>query len=383
MKEDNTPETPETVPMTPLQPATKVCIAPLPYLYDPEDGRVKTILTQVTEHCEITLEETEMRPVEKPEEPGEEPGENPEGPGENPEEPGTDEPAAQSEEDGEPVEPENPDEGEKEKGEEGDDEEGEDPGTEDEPEMEEVVVVEGEKPDEVWRRVWQSIRYLSNHSCWTDSDDDTFILQCRTEQFAAETICGCTPNCCKCDPDQIVLTLSYSPYPKNPLVEADVTVVVNGKVARLNISHEYLNEHFDPYTGKLYIMREDFPEFFYAEGYGDCCLCKRHLTITLHYNAGYKTIPAALLPLICPLMAQIDEAKIPLSDCASAMTKVSGLLKSLKKGDVQYTWSDTDTAASRTNALFTDMFDVALVTELASISRCEQIIVPDEFGDVI
>lgn len=394
MNEDNTQDTPTSVPMTPLQPATKVCVAPLPYLYDPDDERIQTILHQVTEHCEITLEETEMRPVEKPEPTPDEPGKNPEGPGENPEEPGTSEntntpfsptgqnghneakangdntdtPSSSTDENGEePTEPTNPEE----------------PTDPDEPEMEEVVVVEGEKPEEVWRRVWQAIRYLSNHSCWTDSDDDTFILQCRTEQFTAETICGCTRDCCQCDPDQIVLTLSYSPYPKDPLVEADVTVVVNGKVARLNIDHNYLNEHFDPYTGKLYIMREDFPEFFYAEGYKDCCLCKRHLTITLHYNAGYKTIPAALLPLICPMMAQIDEAKIPLSDCASAMTKVSGLLKSLKKGDVQYTWSDTDTAASRTNALFTDMFDVALVTELASISRCEQIIVPDEFGDVI
>lgn len=397
MNEDNTQDTPTSVPMTPLQPATKVCVAPLPYLYDPDDERIQTILHQVTEHCEITLEETEMRPVEKPDPTPDEPGENPEEPGENPEEPGTSEntntpfsptgqdghneakvngdntdtPSSSTNENGgeptEPTEPTNPEE----------------PTDPDEPEMEEVVVVEGEKPEEVWRRVWQAIRYLSNHSCWTDSDDDTFILQCRTEQFTAETICGCTRDCCQCDPDQIVLALSYSPYPKDPLVEADVTVVVNGKVARLNIDHTYLNEHFDPYTGKLYIIREDFPEFFYAEGYKDCCLCKRHLTITLRYNAGYKTIPAALLPLICPMMAQIDEAKIPLSDCASAMTKVSGLLKSLKKGDVQYTWSDTDTAASRTNALFTDMFDVALVTELASISRCEQIIVPDEFGDVI
>lgn len=378
MNEENTvPATPitrpESVPSVPLQPANKVCVAPLPYLYDPDDERIKTILTQVVEHCEITLEETEMRPVEKPDVTPDEPVENPE---ENPEEGDDDNTET----------PSSPTVGnDNEEGEVNDDETKDDESQDDdkEPEMEEVVVVEGEKPDEVWRRVWQAIRYLSNHSCWTDSDDDTFIEQCRTEQFTAETICGCTPNCCKCDPDQVVLTLSYSPYPENPLVEAIVSVVVKGKVARLHIDDKYLNEHFDPYTGKLYIMREDFPDFFYSENYGACCLCKRHLTITLRYNAGYKAIPAALLPLICPLMAQIDEAKIPLSDCASAMTKVSGLLKSLKKGDVQYTWSDTDTAASRTNALFTDMFDVALVTELASISRCDQIIVPDEFGDVI
>lgn len=331
MKDDTT-----SVPSTPLQPADKTCIAPLPYLYDPDDERIVTILKQVTEHCGITLEQTEMQPVEKPQ-------------------PAPDEPVE------EPVE--TPEEGET--------------------EMEEVVTVEGEKPEDVWRKVWQAIRYLSNNSCWTDSDDDTFIEQCRTEQFTAETICGCTPDCCKCDPDQIVLSLSYSPYPNNPLVSADISVVVNGKVARLNLDHNYLNEHFDPFTGKLYIMRDDFPEFLYSEGYGNCCLCKRHLTITVRYNAGYKNIPAGLLTLICPILAQIEEAKVPLSDCAQAMTKVSGLLKSLKKGDVQYTWSDKDTAASRTNALMTDIFDVSLVSELASISRCDQIVIPDEFGDVV
>lgn len=380
MNEENTVPTtpitrPDSVPAAPLQPAEKICVAPLPYLYDADDERVQTILKQVVEHCEITLEETEMRPVEKPDVTPDEPVEEPE---ENPEEEGSDntnEPISPTVENGE------------EKGEvNGEETEGENSQGDNEPtdpEMEEVVVVEGEKPDEVWRRIWQAIRYLSNNSCWADSDDDTFIEQCRTEQYDAHTICGCTPDCCKCDPDHIVLTLSYSPYPQNPLVEAIVSVVVNGRVARLHIDEKYLNEHFDPYTGKVYIMREDFPEFFYSENYGTCCLCKRKLTITLRYNAGYKTIPAALLPLICPLMAQIDEAKIPLSDCAQAMTKVSGLLKSLKKGDVQYTWSDTDTAASRTNALLTDIFDVGLVSELASISRCDQIVIPDEFGDVI
>lgn len=395
MNDDNTqpsvPATPiirpDNVPAAPLTPADKVCVAPLPYLYDEDDERVETILKQVTEHCEITLEVTEMLPVEKPTEPEEPPVEKPEGPGETPPEGGgnenTDIPSPSSDENGgeptEPTEPEPPTE----PIEPTDPEPPTEPTDPDEPEMEEVVVVEGEKKEEVWRRIWQAIRYLSNHSCWTDSDDDTFIEQCREEQFTAETICGCTRDCCKCDPDQIVLQLSYSPYPINPLVSADVTLMVNGKMTRLNIGHEYLNDHFDPYTGKLYIMRDDFPEFFYSESYGTSCLCKRHLTITLRYNAGYKQIPAGLLTLMCPIMAQIDEAKIPLSDCASAMTKVSGLLKSLKKGDVQYTWSDTDTAASRTNALFTDMFDVALVTELASISRCPQVIIPDEFGDVV
>lgn len=321
MNEENEQNNPTTNPSTPLG-----CIAPLPYLYDEDDTRVQTILEQVVLHCEIELEQTEERPIENPDAPAE---------------------------------------------------------SGDQPETETVVVVEGEKKEEVWRRIWQAIRYLSNHSCWTDSNEDTFILQCREEQFTAKTISGCTRDCCKCDPDQIVLPLSYSPFPANPLVEADVTVVVGGKVKKLTIGQEYLNEHFDPYTGKLYIMRDDFPDMFYNKGGNSGCLCRRNLTITVRYNAGYATIPAGLLTLICPLMAQIDEAKIPLSDCASAMTKVSGLLKSLKKGDVQYTWSDTDTANSRTQALFTDMFDVALTTELASISRCAQIVVPDEFGDVI
>ena len=103
----------------------------------------------------------------------------------------------------------------------------------------------------------------------------------------------------------------------------------------------------------------------------------------MKYNAGYARLPNGLLPLMCPIIAKIDEAKISLSDCASAMTKTVGLLKRMKNGNIEREWSDKDNGASATETLLTDIFDIALVAELQAISRCEEITTPDEFGDVI
>lgn len=242
--------------------------------------------------------------------------------------------------------------------------------------------VEGEDVDLLWKKIWLAIRFLSLHSCWTDSSDDTLVLQCRTQQTTAMQLCGCTRTCCNCDDDHIVVPLEYAPLTEEPFVGGTISVVVGGKLIKQKLTAEYLNEHLDPYTNKLYIICDDFPEIMYWQNKW-CCLCKRQLTITLKYNAGYESLPNGLLPLVCPIISQIDEAKISLSDCASAMTKTVGLLKRKRNGNVEYEWSDKDNGASATQTLLTDIFDVALVAELQAVSRCGEVTTPDEFGDVI
>ncbi len=241
---------------------------------------------------------------------------------------------------------------------------------------------EGEDVDLLWKKIWLAIRFLSLHACWTDGDNDTMIMQCRTQQATANQLCGCTKRCCNCDEDHIVIPLEYAPVDDEPFVSGMISAVVAGKFVKQELTAEYLNEHLDPCTNKLYIMRDDFPDIFYWN-HKCCCLCKRQFTITLNYNAGYEKLPNGLLPMVCPILAKIDEAKISLSDCASAMTKTVGLLKRKKNGNVEYEWSDKDTGASSTNTLLTDIFDVALVAELQAVSRCGEITTPDEFGDVI
>ena len=165
-------------------------------------------------------------------------------------------------------------------------------------------------------------------------------------------------------------------------VSGTISVVIGGKVVREEIPTDYLYEHTDPYTNKLYIMREDFPDLL-LWNHRCCCLCRRNCTITLEYNAGYEVLPDGLLPLICPLLTKIDSAKIGLADCAAAMTQVVGLLKRKKVGNVEYEWSDQDSDTAVTQALFTDLFDVAMMAELEAISRCDDAMSIEEMGDVV
>lgn len=241
------------------------------------------------------------------------------------------------------------------------------------------------KAEELWKKVWLVLRFLSLLTCWTDNINDLFLMQTRTQQATARELCGCRPNCCNCDDDNIVIPLDYAPLlddEKCMYVSGVISVVINGKVKRVEIDPEYLYEHTDPYTNKLYIMRDDFPELLYNHN-RCCCLCKRELTITLKYNAGYQLLPAGLLPAICPLLSKIDSAKIGLNDCAAAMTQVVGLLKRKKVGNVEYEWSDADSDAAITQTLLTDLFDISVIAEIQAISRCDSAIGIEEMGDVV
>lgn len=251
---------------------------------------------------------------------------------------------------------------------------------------------EGESSDtgeitygELWSKIWLVLRLFSLVTCWTDSTTDLFLMQTRKQQTTVKQLCGCRRDCCNCDDDQIVIPLEFAPLYDDEgcmYVSGMISVVINGKVHRQEITPEYLYEHTDPYTNKLYIMREDFPDILLWNN-KCCCLCRRNCTITLEYNAGYETLPEGLLPLICPLLTKIDSAKVGLSDCAAAMTQVVGLLKRKKVGNVEYEWSDRDSDTAVTQTLLTDLFDVSMMAELEAISRCDDARGVEEMGDVI
>lgn len=238
---------------------------------------------------------------------------------------------------------------------------------------------------ELWSKIWLVLRLFSLVTCWTDGINDLFLMQTRKQQTTVKQLCGCRRDCCNCDEDQIVIPLEFAPlYDAEDCmyVGGTISVVIGGRVVKEEISAEYLYEHTDPYTNKLYIMREDFPDLLLWNN-KCCCLCRRNCTITLEYNAGYELLPDGLLPLICPLLTKIDSAKVGLADCAAAMTQVVGLLKRKKVGNVEYEWSDRDSDTAVTQALFTDLFDVAMMAELEAISRCDDATSVEEMGDVV
>ena len=116
---------------------------------------------------------------------------------------------------------------------------------------------------ELWSKIWLVLRLFSIVTCWTDGTDDLFLLQTRKQQTTAKQLCGCRRDCCNCDEDQIVIPLNYAPLYDDEgcmYVSGTISVVINGKVHRDEIPTDYLYEHTDPYTNKLYIMREDFPD---------------------------------------------------------------------------------------------------------------------------
>lgn len=248
-----------------------------------------------------------------------------------------------------------------------------------------------------WAHIWQAIRFISNVTCWTENATDTFIVQVREQHFDTKQIYACGRGCCNCDEDKLVIPLDYlplyfqtekaEPHYYNPerdfaFVGGKISAVVHGKPLSVNIPYKYLNDHYDPTTGKIYILRDDFPQILLAHGGRNCCLCLHDVVVTLIYNAGYETIPDALLTLICPLLARIDDSKLSTNDCAMAMTQVSGLLKSKKIGNIQYTWSDKDTEAAKTQSLYTELFNIANLAELNALSRCSMVVTEDA-GDVI
>lgn len=364
----------------PQIPAITAMIRPLPYTYDPEDSRVTAILDEAAAFC--GMEFTEVPPNPDSEEEGGDvmplDGDTPVEEEDNDKNhdgiPDIEEPASPAE----PY-PEQTDELDK---------------------MREAyknaLAKNTAEKEEYWAILWQVIRLISTMGCWTESHDDTFIIQYRTQQYAAEQASSCTCHCCKCDEDVIVIPIDYAPLEINPdeslnpiekkmtakpFIKGVISVVVNGKREEVTIDQEYLNERYDPYTQKLYINREDFPELLYNQG-RCCCLCLRKLTITLWYNAGYYGIPKTLLPLVCQLVGKIKDSKKPLSDCEAAVTQVCGLLKSMKTGNIQYAWSDNDSKLANTQALFTEIYNIASMTELFGLSRCD-IINQEEAGDVI
>lgn len=232
-----------------------------------------------------------------------------------------------------------------------------------------------------WVKLWQVIRFISNITCWTEQADDTFITQTRIQNFSIDQICACRPGCCHCDEDEIDIPLEFFPLAGDePFISGKITVFINGEPKVEEVTAEYLNKHFDAGTNKLHLIRTDFPETLLYKG-KCCCLCRRKATVTLKYNAGYNLIPTGLLPMICPLINKLSN--LNLSECANAMTEVSGALKFKKVGNIQYQWSDVETSSMKTQTLYTELFNLATVDEIYAISRCLIAETPEEMGEVI
>lgn len=232
-----------------------------------------------------------------------------------------------------------------------------------------------------WVKLWQIIRFISNITCWTEQADDTFIMQTRIQNFSIEQVCGCRPGCCHCNEDEIEIPLEFFPTAEDDaFISGKITVFINGVPTTEEISKEYLEKHFDAGTNKLILIRTDFPETLLYKG-KCCCLCRRKATVTLKYNAGYDLIPVGLLPMICPLIVKLSN--LNLSECANAMTEVSGALRFKKIGNIQYQWSDVETSSMKTQTLYTELFNLATVDEIYAMSRCLIAETPEEMGDVI
>lgn len=332
---------------------------PLPFNYDSGDSRVESIIDEVSSFCGYEFTVVPPNPDEEPGAPMPLADETPD---EEEKDPNIEEPGSPSE----PY-PEGPSE-ELDKLRE---------------EYKEALAKNREEKSVYWAKLWQVIRFISNITCWTDEVDDTFFLQTRTQYYSVEQVNACRPNCCHCDTDVIEIPLEYGPLPEEgAFIHGKITVFINGKPIEEPISYEYLESHYDASTGRVIIMREDFPDtLLYRDN--PCCLCRRKAVIMLKYNAGYQHIPAGLLPMLCPLIKKIDESKNGLSDCANTMTQVAGLLKFKKVGNIQYEWSDKDSNSAKTQTLYTDLYNIASVDEVYAISRCYIAETPDEMGDVI
>lgn len=384
-------------------PELTAAIPPLPSVYDEEDSRVVEILNAVSEYCGKEFTEVPPNPD------GEDnPNYDPNDPLSPPKTGGDIMPLDDEPEDkpqpGDPgfvVDPDDPNK----TGQIDPDKPGLQPdeGTSDEKMDElraaykEALEKNKEEKASYWAMLWQVIRLISTMACWTESYDDTFVVQHRNQTYDAKQANGCCKACCRCDEDQIMIPIDYAPLEKHldpdknvweqqfdarPFIGAVISVVISGKRQETKIDAKYLNERYDPYTQKLYINREDFPDVLYNGKDGRCCLCERDLTITLFYNAGYYAIPQALLPLVCQLMGKIEDSKKPLSECSAALSQVSGLLKSMKTGNIQYTWSDNDEKLANTQNLWAEIYNVASMAELYSLSRCN-LINKEDAGDVI
>lgn len=322
-------------------------VSPLPYLYNPEDDRMNAILDQVVDFCGYELTEVPPKPDEEPGVPV-------------PQDDGPEE-----EDDNVGLYPELTDELDKLL-----------------EEYQTALAKSIEEKSKLWPKIWQAIRYISDITCWTDSDNDTFITQIRHQIASFNSENGCCLNCANCEDGTIAIKLAYLPHPEDFLLGGQISAVINGKVKRELITYDYLAAHYDEIEGVVYIDRYDFPKLLLNFGKG-CCKCKLKVNIRLDYLAGYDQIPDGILQLICPFISKLEEAKIGMSNCHQAMTQVSGLLKRKKSGNVEYEWSTTDSASQRTQTLYTDLYNIATLDEVMAISRCYALDDDLEIGDVV
>ena len=233
---------------------------------------------------------------------------------------------------------------------------------------------------DTWAYIWQVLRRLSLFTCWADGQNDTFLLQVRTQFFSIKQVNKCCRKCCRCDDDVIRIPLAYEPVPEQGYVSGKLTVFINGKMHTQDLDVNYLAEHTDWETGVLYINREDYPDLLLYRG-SCCCLCNRDVRVTLVYNAGYELVPNGLLPVICGLLDKVDTDTS--DECAQAMSTVSGLLKRKKVGNVEYEWAVNDDSSFTINKFIAELNTLGVLGEVMVYSRCAIAELEEETGEVV
>lgn len=233
---------------------------------------------------------------------------------------------------------------------------------------------------DTWAYIWQAVRRLSLITCWAEKNDDTLLLQHRTQVYSVKQENACCRGCCCCDEDLVKVPLAYEPVPEKGYISGKISVRINGREVTEVIPQDYLFEHTDWETGTLYIDRADFPNTLLYKN-SCCCLCNRDARITLKYNAGYEAIPVGMLPAVCEMIKKIDTDTSDV--CATATTKVSGLLKRKKVGNVEYEWDTNNKKVYDTDILFTELNNMGLLGEVMVYNRCAIAEVETKTGEVV
>lgn len=241
-------------------------------------------------------------------------------------------------------------------------------------------ISESQPDEDTWSYIWQVLRRLSIFTCWAESNDDTLILQVRTQNYSVKQENACCRGCCRCDDDVLRVPLSYEPVPEQGYISGKMTVMIGGRMVTEVLEPEYLAEHTDWETGILYLNREDFPNTLLYKG-SCCCLCNRDVRITLVYNAGFELIPNGMLPTICALLEKVDTDTS--DNCAQAMSEVSGLLKRKKVGNVEYEWDVADDSAYTVDRLYAELNTLGVLGEIMVYNRCSIAEPEIETGDVV
>lgn len=235
------------------------------------------------------------------------------------------------------------------------------------------------EPAVLWPLIWQTLRILSNITCWSDTIDDLFLTQTRTQSYPV-IIDHCECLCRLCDDAFVIIPLEFSPHPDDFMISVTISGMVNGEFVKRELDVETVMKGFDEGQDKLYLPKQMFYDLI--KQYDNCCSCVYNMTVTMKYNAGYDGIPQGLYPAVCYILNKINNS-VDIEDCHDNLTTTSGLLQRKKVGNVEYQWSTQDTTNSKTATLYSDLHDLGMIDEVLAFSRCYLSTQEEVLGDVV